>query len=162
MSTTRKLNAVVTGTAGFIGSTLAERLVAEGHEVVGVDCLTPYYDVAAKTYTDTGVDMPAPISNYGIAALNDPTGLGFYIFGGRDPNGNIITTVRIGNVTGRPHYEGASFVPTAASIAGTQSMTSTVPTGPAGLDATTLAGGAALIVAVVVLAVYFVSRRGSK
>jgi len=53
-----------------------------------------YYDVAAKTYTDTGVDMPAPISNYGIAALNDPTGLGFYIFGGRDPNGNIITTVQ--------------------------------------------------------------------
>jgi len=48
MSTTRKLNAVVNGTAGFIGSTLAERLVAEGHEVVGVDCLTPYYDVAAK------------------------------------------------------------------------------------------------------------------
>ncbi len=34
---------LVTGVAGFIGSTLAERLLAEGHRVVGVDCFTPYY-----------------------------------------------------------------------------------------------------------------------
>jgi hypothetical protein len=53
-----------------------------------------YYDLASKTYADTGVDMPVPISNYGIAALNDPTGLGFYIFGGRDANGSIVTTVQ--------------------------------------------------------------------
>ncbi|HYN99863.1 MAG TPA: NAD-dependent epimerase/dehydratase family protein, partial [Actinomycetota bacterium] len=33
----------MTGAAGFIGSTLAERLVAEGHSVVGVDCFTGYY-----------------------------------------------------------------------------------------------------------------------
>ena len=58
--------------------------------------------------------------------------------------------------------EGASFVPTTASVGGTPSMTSTVPTGPGGFDTTTLAGGAAVLVAVVVLAVYFVSRRGSK
>src|SRR2546421_2981859 len=54
-----------------------------------------YYDVAAKTYTFTGVTMPTPISNYGIAALTDPNGLGFYTFGGRDENGNIITTVQV-------------------------------------------------------------------
>jgi hypothetical protein len=53
-----------------------------------------YFDVASKTYTDTGVDMPVPISNYGIAALNDPTGLGFYVFGGRDANASIVTTVQ--------------------------------------------------------------------
>jgi UDP-glucuronate 4-epimerase len=39
---------VVTGVAGFIASTLAERLVADGADVVGVDCFTPYYDRAVK------------------------------------------------------------------------------------------------------------------
>jgi UDP-glucuronate 4-epimerase len=34
---------VVTGAAGFIGSTLAEALVAAGHEVVGLDAFIPYY-----------------------------------------------------------------------------------------------------------------------
>jgi UDP-glucose 4-epimerase len=34
---------VVTGAAGFIGSHLAERLLADGHDVVGVDCFTDYY-----------------------------------------------------------------------------------------------------------------------
>jgi UDP-glucose 4-epimerase len=34
---------VVTGAAGFIGSHLAERLLADGHEVTGVDCFTDYY-----------------------------------------------------------------------------------------------------------------------
>jgi UDP-glucuronate 4-epimerase len=34
---------VVTGAAGFIGSHLAEGLVAAGHEVVGIDAFTPYY-----------------------------------------------------------------------------------------------------------------------
>ncbi|MBM3311829.1 MAG: NAD-dependent epimerase/dehydratase family protein [Candidatus Aminicenantes bacterium] len=37
------MKAIVTGAAGFIGSHLARRLVADGHEVVGVDCFTPYY-----------------------------------------------------------------------------------------------------------------------
>jgi len=36
--------ALVTGCAGFIGSHLSERLVAEGWQVVGVDAFTPYYD----------------------------------------------------------------------------------------------------------------------
>jgi hypothetical protein len=60
----------------------------------GTDGSVWYYDLASKTYTDTGVDMPVPISNYGIAALNDATGLGFYVFGGRDANGGILTTVQ--------------------------------------------------------------------
>jgi nucleoside-diphosphate-sugar epimerase len=34
---------VVTGAAGFIGSHLCERLVADGHEVVGLDSFHPYY-----------------------------------------------------------------------------------------------------------------------
>jgi nucleoside-diphosphate-sugar epimerase len=40
--------AMVTGVAGFIGSTLAQELLDGGWEVVGIDCLTDYYDVRLK------------------------------------------------------------------------------------------------------------------
>jgi UDP-glucuronate 4-epimerase len=39
---------LVTGAAGFIGSHLAERLAALGHDVVGLDCLTDYYSPELK------------------------------------------------------------------------------------------------------------------
>lgn len=42
------MRCIVTGVAGFIGSHLAERLVAEGHEVVGIDCFTDYYERSRK------------------------------------------------------------------------------------------------------------------
>jgi UDP-glucose 4-epimerase len=39
---------VVTGAAGFIGSTLVDRLLRDGHRVRGIDCYTDYYDPAIK------------------------------------------------------------------------------------------------------------------
>ena len=42
------MRALVTGVAGFIGSTLAERLCADGAEVVGIDCFTDYYSREIK------------------------------------------------------------------------------------------------------------------
>ena len=39
---------LITGTAGFIGFHVAQRLLSEGHSVVGVDGITPYYDQALK------------------------------------------------------------------------------------------------------------------
>ena len=42
------MKTVVTGVAGFIGSHLAESLLADGHEVVGVDGFVPYYPRAIK------------------------------------------------------------------------------------------------------------------
>jgi UDP-glucuronate 4-epimerase len=39
---------LITGSAGFIGFHLARRFLDEGHEVLGVDGLTPYYDVSLK------------------------------------------------------------------------------------------------------------------
>ena len=39
---------LVTGTAGFIGSHLAQRLLERGDEVVGIDNLNDYYDVTLK------------------------------------------------------------------------------------------------------------------
>jgi nucleoside-diphosphate-sugar epimerase len=39
---------LVTGVAGFIGSHLAERLLQESYEVIGVDCLSDYYPREVK------------------------------------------------------------------------------------------------------------------
>ncbi len=48
---------VVTGAAGFIGSHLAERLAALGHDVVGLDCFTDYYDPALKEENVRDLDV---------------------------------------------------------------------------------------------------------
>lgn len=42
------MRALITGAGGFIGSTLTDRMLRDGHEVVGVDCFTDYYDVSQK------------------------------------------------------------------------------------------------------------------
>jgi UDP-glucuronate 4-epimerase len=39
---------LVTGVAGFIGSAVVERLCAQGHDVVGIDNINDYYDIALK------------------------------------------------------------------------------------------------------------------
>ena len=49
------MKALVTGVAGFIGSTLAEKLLADGADVVGLDCFTDYY--------------PRPIKERNLSAL---------------------------------------------------------------------------------------------
>jgi UDP-glucose 4-epimerase len=49
------MRALVTGAAGFIGSTLAERLIADGADVVGLDCFTDYYPRPMKERNLSGL-----------------------------------------------------------------------------------------------------------
>ncbi|GIW82480.1 MAG: putative UDP-glucose epimerase YtcB [Gemmatales bacterium] len=51
------MRCVVTGAAGFIGSHLCERLVRDGHDVVGLDAFIPYY--------------PRPIKEANLAGLKN-------------------------------------------------------------------------------------------
>ncbi|HET7566582.1 MAG TPA: NAD-dependent epimerase/dehydratase family protein [Gaiellaceae bacterium] len=46
---------LVTGAAGFVGSHLAEALLAAGHDVVGVDSFNDYYDPAEKERNAAGL-----------------------------------------------------------------------------------------------------------
>ena len=48
---------VVTGAAGFIGSLLAEALVARGDDVVGIDSFTDYYDPRLKEQNAERLDV---------------------------------------------------------------------------------------------------------
>ena len=73
---------LVTGTAGFIGYHLAQRLIARGDEVVGLDSINNYYDPAVKyaRLARTGIAREAieynkPVSsttvdNYQFTQLN--------------------------------------------------------------------------------------------
>ena len=47
-SSRKKINVLVTGTAGFIGSFTAEKLAERGDEVIGMDNINDYYDINIK------------------------------------------------------------------------------------------------------------------
>jgi nucleoside-diphosphate-sugar epimerase len=49
------MHCLVTGVAGFIGSSIAERLIGEGHNVIGVDCFTDYYSREIKESNIAGL-----------------------------------------------------------------------------------------------------------
>lgn len=55
---------LVTGAAGFIGSHVAEALLADGHTVVGLDCFTDYY--------------PRPVKEQNLAGLRATPGFTFF------------------------------------------------------------------------------------
>jgi UDP-glucuronate 4-epimerase len=56
---------LVTGTAGFIGFHLANRLLQQGHEVVGIDSVNDYYDVNLKyaRLKEAGIRQPEIVYN---------------------------------------------------------------------------------------------------
>ena len=71
------MNILVTGTAGFIGFHLANRLIKDGHTVIGVDCINNYYDVTLKYARLAFAGIDASSIEYGKAVSKKN---GSYIF----------------------------------------------------------------------------------
>ncbi len=57
------MKALVTGAAGFIGSTLCDRLIASGADVTGIDCFTDHY--------------PRPLKERNLSGLRQARGFTF-------------------------------------------------------------------------------------
>lgn len=55
------MRCLITGAAGFIGSSLADELLAQGHSVVGVDSYVPYY---ARTIKEKNLESAINHDNY--------------------------------------------------------------------------------------------------
>jgi nucleoside-diphosphate-sugar epimerase len=65
----RSVRPVVTGVAGFIGSHLAEALIARGDEVLGIDSFTPYYSRVGG-----GENLGGLLSKPGFSFLEEDLG----------------------------------------------------------------------------------------
>ena len=63
---------LITGTAGFIGFHLTEKLLQSGYSVIGVDNLNSYYDINLKKdrLTFSGVDSSAQLSKGVTSSIN--------------------------------------------------------------------------------------------
>jgi UDP-glucuronate 4-epimerase len=65
---------LVTGTAGFIGFHLANKLLKEGHEVTGLDCINDYYDIGLKyaRLQQTGIAQESVEYNKPVTSFVNP------------------------------------------------------------------------------------------
>jgi len=68
------MRALVTGCAGFIGSSLSERLLADGHIVSGVDCFTDYYAKSIKESNLAGFRSHPNFAFHELDLSRDPLG----------------------------------------------------------------------------------------
>ncbi|KAB2958775.1 MAG: hypothetical protein F9K18_11890 [Thermoanaerobaculia bacterium] len=80
------------------------------------------WDPITGNYADTGIDMPAPVSNYSIARLVDTSGVEALVtFGGRATGGGVVNTVQ-------------AYYPATNSTATFSSDPLPISTSPGGVD----------------------------
>lgn len=99
---------LVTGAAGFIGSHLVDRLLADGHRVIGIDDFDPWYDPAAKRANLAGAlaDPAFTLVETDLTRTSDP---------GAEPIDDLLDDVSVMfHLAGRPGVQdswGAGFRP---------------------------------------------------
>ena len=76
--------ALVTGAAGFIGFFTAQRLLKDGYRVVGLDCMSDYYDVSLKK-ARLAILEANPDFHHVFGKVEDP-GLLMSLFDEKRPN----------------------------------------------------------------------------
>ncbi|KAE9629351.1 NAD-dependent epimerase/dehydratase family protein [Parasedimentitalea maritima] len=86
--------ALVTGSAGFIGYHLSARLLADGWRVIGLDCLSPYYDVTLKECRHAVLQENAEFIPV-IGKLEDP-GLLMQLFAEHQPDAVVHLAAQAG------------------------------------------------------------------
>ena len=64
------MKVLVTGSAGFIGFHLCQKLISDGHEVFGVDNLNSYYDVNLKNARLTEAGLRKQLNTQKISKTN--------------------------------------------------------------------------------------------
>src|SRR6185503_6721507 len=96
---------IVTGAAGFLGSHLCDRLLADGHEVVGVDCFTDHYARELKEQNleralqwDSFEVVEADLADGGVDALLDGVGTVFHLAAEPGVRGGCLATYLRRNV----------------------------------------------------------------
>lgn len=79
----RRESILVTGAAGFVGSTLVDRLLAEGRRVVGLDSFDPFYPVEHKRRNLSSA-LASPRFRFEEGDIRDPDAMGRALRGGCD------------------------------------------------------------------------------
>ncbi len=65
---------LITGSAGFIGFHLAQKLMKQNHQVIGIDNINDYYDVSLKheRLKESGIDIEEIAYNIPVSSIKSP------------------------------------------------------------------------------------------